>query len=187
LGIEEKILDQIKERKNKDAVVFIGGLRENNKERTRLIEMICKEVPSFKFYGIGTRLLDQNSPIWKKYHKEKFGLEMYDILLNSKITINQHCPEAEDYACNMRLFEATGTGSLVITDHKKNISELFTPGREIITYKSHKECIEKIRYFLRHEEERKRIARAGQARTLKEHTYLIRMKELLEIIKRNFP
>jgi spore maturation protein CgeB len=45
------------------------------------------------------------------------------------------------------------------------------------------DLVEKIRYYLAHEEERSAIAHAGQERTLKDHTYLQRMKELEQIIE----
>ncbi len=58
------------------------------------------------------------------------------------------------------------------------------PGREIVAYHSVKECIELIGHYLTHEDERAAIARAGQERTLREHTYAHRMQELTEILSR---
>ena len=52
---------------------------------------------------------------------EVWGLDMYRALARSKITINRHINVAENNANNMRLFEATGTGSLLITDRKDNL------------------------------------------------------------------
>ncbi|MDQ3755068.1 MAG: glycosyltransferase, partial [Acidobacteriota bacterium] len=74
-------------------------------------------------------------------------------------------------ASNMRLFEATGVGSCLLTDWRANISTLFEPDREVVTYRNAEECIEKATYLLDHESERQQIARAGQRRTLREHTY----------------
>ena len=82
----------------------------------------------------------------------------------------------------MRLFEATGVGSLLITDEKDNLSEFFEVGKEIVTYGDADELVDKIRFYLAHEEKRSRIARAGQERTLREHTYLHRMRELERIL-----
>ena len=39
--------------------------------------------------------------------------------------------------------------------------------------------MEKIRHFLEHDEERRRIAAAGQRRTLTEHTYGRRIRQLV--------
>jgi len=91
---------------------------------------------------------------------------------------------AERYANNMRLYEATGVGTLLLTDSKQNLRELFEPGEEVVTYDGPEDLAEKIRYYLKHDEERRRIAAAGQARTLREHTYARRMKELVQILER---
>ena len=85
---------------------------------------------------------------------------------------------------NLRLFEATGTGALLLTDWKENLSEMFEPGKEVIAYKSPEECLELLTYYLEHDEDRAAIASAGQKRTLKEHTYLQRMEEFVAIVEK---
>jgi spore maturation protein CgeB len=91
---------------------------------------------------------------------------------------------AEGYANNMRLYEATGVGTILITDFKSNLNDLFEVGKEVETYKTKEELLEKIEYYLTHETERKIIAEAGQRRTLKDHTYRVRMIELSGILSK---
>jgi spore maturation protein CgeB len=108
------------------------------------------------------------------------------------VTLNCHgaidvCGHAStSIANNLRLYEATGVGTCLVTDWKENLPELFEPGQEVVAYRSIEECIEKVRHLLSHESERARIAAAGQARTLREHTYQRRMEELLTILERRF-
>jgi spore maturation protein CgeB len=59
---------------------------------------------------------------------------------------------------------------------------MFEPGREIVAYRSPEECAELIDYYLDHETERETIARAGQERTLREHSYYHRMQELAALV-----
>lgn len=108
---------------------------------------------------------------------------MYQILRNSQITLNHH-GDIPPYANNCRLYEATGVGTLLITDWKTNLREMFEPGKEVIAYRSPEECAELIQCYLEHGDERKAVARAGQQRTLREHTYYQRMQELVEIIRK---
>ncbi len=111
-----------------------------------------------------------------------FGLEMMKALSKSKIGFNSHGGVAGDYAANIRLFEVTGVGSCLLTDHKKNISDFFEPDKEVVTYKSADECVEKIEWLLSHPNELKQIADAGQQRTLKDHNFKRRAEELNKII-----
>jgi spore maturation protein CgeB len=83
----------------------------------------------------------------------------------------------------MRLYEATGVGTLLLTDEAKNLGELFEPGREVVTYADADDLAEKVRHYLAHEDERSAVARAGQERTLREHTYAERMRELVAILE----
>jgi spore maturation protein CgeB len=83
----------------------------------------------------------------------------------------------------MRLFETTGVGACLLTDWKENLSELFEPGKEVLTYRSVEECVEKVNYILEHEDERDSIAAAGQRRTLREHTFDNRAARIDEIIR----
>jgi spore maturation protein CgeB len=82
----------------------------------------------------------------------------------------------------MRLFEATGVGAMLLTDRKDNLHELFEIGKEVVTYSSKEEAAELVRHYLDHPQEAEKIAKAGQARTLREHTYKARMVELTSIL-----
>ena len=90
---------------------------------------------------------------------------------------------AEGYAGNVRLFEATGCGSMLLTDWKTNLHEIFEPGREVVAYHSPEECVELIDYYLNHDAEREAIARAGQQRTIRDHTFYHRMEELSSLVR----
>lgn len=112
-----------------------------------------------------------------------FGVEMFQRLRDSRVVLNNHIDISSASASNMRLFEATGVGTCLLTDWKKNLIELFEPDREVLTYRTADECIEKVRYILEHEDERRVIAAAGQRRTLREHTFENRAAQIDEIIK----
>jgi spore maturation protein CgeB len=112
-----------------------------------------------------------------------FGLEMFQKLKESRVTLNTHIDISPASASNMRLFEATGVGSSLITDWKANLPELFEPDVEVLTYVNAEECVEKVSYILEHESERCAIAAAGQRRTLSQHTFMSRAARIDEIIK----
>jgi len=57
--------------------------------------------------------------------------------------------------------------------------ELFAPGVELDTYRSPDELVAKCRFYLQQPELRVRIAAAGKARVLAEHTIRQRMGRIL--------
>lgn len=115
-----------------------------------------------------------------------YGLTMFQKIQDSKLIFNNHINLSYYSASNMRLFETTGVGSCLITDWKKNISELFEPEQEVVTYNSIEECVEKVKYLLNNPEKREAIARAGQQRTLKNHTFTQRAITLNNIILKKY-
>ena len=92
---------------------------------------------------------------------------------------------AQDNAVNMRMFEATGMGTLLLTDHKTGIENVFVPDKEIVTYKTIDEAIEKVAYYLKHDTERERIAKAGQARTFADYNLLTITKRMIELFQQH--
>ncbi len=73
-----------------------------------------------------------------------------------------------------RIFEVAGCGGFLLTDAVKDIEQYYEPGKEIVVAKNFSAFIEKIRYYLSHENERVAIAKAGYERTMREHTYVHR-------------
>jgi spore maturation protein CgeB len=107
---------------------------------------------------------------------------MYRVLAAMRIALNRHPDAAEAHANNMRLYEGTGVGALLLTDAKRDLQELFEPGREVLAYTNEHELVELAWYYLEHDDERESIALAGQERTLREHTSERRMAELADIL-----
>lgn len=112
-----------------------------------------------------------------------FGLAMFQRLHDSRVVLNNHIDLSSNNASNMRLFEATGVGTCLLTDWKDNLSRLYEPDYEVVTYRSPAEAAEKARYLLDHEEERRKIAEAGQQRTLRDHTVFQRAQQIDALIR----
>lgn len=83
---------------------------------------------------------------------------------------------------NPRTFELASCSAFQLVDERTLLSEAFEPGKEVITFKNSAELKEKIAYYSDKPEERMRIAEAGRARVLREHTYEIRLKQMLGYI-----
>ena len=183
-AFEPTILEQIGKKGRIYDCVFVGGL-SRGVDKIPFFEELAKKA-DVKFWGYMNPPPNHESPIFSNYQGQAWGQDMYKILAQSKIVINRHVIKhgsfSSKYADNVRLYEATGMGCLLITDWKENLGDLFTIGKEVETYRTIDEATEKIMYYLTHEREREKIARAGQQRTLKDHTYEQRAKTILEIL-----
>lgn len=181
IAFEPTVLDKINNYEKKYDCTFIGGLTKSHTNRIKILEALANKL-NIDLWGYKAETLPRSSPIRNNYHCEAWGLDMYRILAQSKITINIHIDVAENYANNSRLYEATGCGAMLITDYKDNLNELFEIGKEVVAYKNLEELVELIRYYVAHDAERELIARAGQRRTHTEHAYFKRIKEIINIL-----
>jgi hypothetical protein len=180
LGFGVRVLETLAPVERDIEVSFMGSITPDHAGRFAMLEDLARRTD----IAIWGRMdsVPEDSPLWARYRGPAWGRDMYNVLARSKITINQHIDIAEGHANNMRLYEATGVGALLLTDWKEDIGDIFTPGREIATYSSADECIDLINYYRTHETERAAIAAAGQQRTLSEHSFDKRVAELLAIL-----
>jgi spore maturation protein CgeB len=164
-------------------VVFVGGIHPGVHGRgTALLEEVCARL-DVDVWGYGADALPEDSPILRRYHGEAWGLDMYAVLAQAKVCLNRHIDAAEGHANNMRLYEATGMGAALLTDRGSNLAELFEPEREVATYEGADELVAQAQRLLSDEPARAELARAGHARTMREHTYPQRMAELAAILE----
>lgn len=81
----------------------------------------------------------------------------------------------------MRSFEIPACGAFMLAERTDEHLALFREGEEAAFFGSPEELLEKIRYYLAHDGERARIARAGHARiTTGRHTYRDRLQEIVQ-------
>jgi spore maturation protein CgeB len=89
-------------------------------------------------------------------------------------------------AVNQRVFDVPACGAFLLTDDQDALGELFDIGKEVITYKSREEIPGLIKYYLNNSQERKRIAERGRERIVREHTYVHRIKMLIDSMKKRY-
>lgn len=187
LAFDPSVLERLGPEPQKDIEVsFVGGLSAGHGQRIELLEAIARELP-IELYLSGFKGIASDSPLHRCMRGEVWGRDMYDILRRSKVTLNSHINAAKGMAGNMRLYEATGVGSFLLTDNLPNLPDLFQPGVHVGTYDSASDCVAKIKYYLAHQTERESIAHEGQRHTLEQHTYRKRLQELLELVKKYAP
>lgn len=114
--------------------------------------------------------------------------EYIKIFNSTDININLHSSSERDGVdpfgdfVNPRTFELAAAGAFQLVDSRSLLSEVFVPGVEVATFDSVPDLRDKMAYYLQHPEERKRIAEAGRARVLKDHTYAHRIEQMLSIV-----
>ncbi len=168
---------------------FVGSLSGSHTKRIELVNYLFQKTP-LEIFGLGTEniaIQDRRNFLFKRLfthptrhrlHEAVWGLEMFRTLQRSKITFNAHIDIAGEYAVNMRMYEATGVGTLLLTDGKQSKYRLFDD-HEVVYYDSPEDAVEKALYYLQHDAERQEIAKNGQRKTLTQYSYAENMKLML--------
>lgn len=192
---DETILNRLPSKKKYD-FTFVGGIggfrKKSHIKRKQHLKYLCRRTP-LKIWGYGfasanpiknfIKQLLTGFVFTKAFQNEAWGYDMLKILAESKITFNSHGEIAKGNSVNVRMFEATGSGALLLTEYTEDIVNFFEPNKEVICYSNIEEAVEKVNYYLANEELRKKIALAGQKRTLENYTYRHLAKKYVTIFE----
>lgn len=208
-AFEPSILDKVLAVEKENKVCFPGSifLGENmhNNRLDMLNSLIESNIP-FDFYGdihgniqSDDSIMEMEKPesvkekqqryinIIKKIEKNKklglFGIGYYNILNRYNICINMHAPVVVKATGNIRMYEATGMGTCLLTDYRSENSDLFDINSEIVVYESLQDMAEKAKWLLDNPAKAKEIALAGQKKTLTKYTYKNKAEQLNEYIQ----
>lgn len=78
----------------------------------------------------------------------------------------------------LRVLDIMACGGFVLSNWQPEIAESFVDGVEIATFDSLEDCLDKIAYYLIHEDERNRVAAAGQRKVQELFSYQSGLEKL---------
>ena len=132
--------------------VLKKGTEDN---RVEFLDKLVKNAPNIKydFYGFSNK-----QPIW--------GNEFNNALINSKMGLNLSRGKPTKYYSSNRIASIMGNGLLTFVDEKVHMSDFFTKN-EIIFYKNIKDLSEKIKFYAKKDNLRKKIAENGKKKYFK--------------------
>jgi len=78
----------------------------------------------------------------------------------------------------LRVTDVMGCGGFVLSNYQQELEEYFVIGEECVVYENLQDMFIKAKYYLEHEEERKRIAMAGLERVKRDFTFENRLHRM---------
>ncbi|MFC2171769.1 glycosyltransferase [Acidobacteriota bacterium] len=134
-----------------------------------------------KIYGFGWDRLDRSHSLRARWHGGSvYGRKLTQALNAARIVLNVHI-YGECFGVNQRTFHTAGCGAFQLTDARPDLEEFFEPGRDIIVYRTAGELEALIKDFLPKDRERNEIGLNAMKKVHARHTFLHRMKELLDM------
>lgn len=103
--------------------------------------------------------------------------EMPLIFRRSRINLNISLRSIKS-GIPLRAFDIMGSGGFLLTNYQADFLDDFVPGEDFVYYESQEDLIDKINYYLTHEDERCAIAANGHDKVAAGHTFRHRVREM---------
>lgn len=83
----------------------------------------------------------------------------------------------------LRAMDILGCGGFLLTNYQEDMLRYFKPDKDFVYYESRQDLMDKIGYYLEHEDEREAIAKNGFEKVRAEHDLQQRLEEILDIVE----
>lgn len=117
-------------------------------------------------------------PNLRNHGTADYYAEMPLVFKQSRINLNISLRSIKS-GIPLRAFDIMGSGGFLLSNYQEDFLENFTPGVDFDCYESEEDLLQKIDYYLTHEEERIAIAKNGHDKVAAAHTYRHRVQEML--------
>lgn len=181
-SFDKKKYFKIPEVEKKNDVSFVGKVLYKN-NRKEYIDYIIQNGTWVEIFGEGSK----NGPVSLEKMVETFNKTKINLSFTGISTRNVVRNEPN---INLRLRQMKGRsteialcGGFVLSEYAPGIEEVFDVDNEIKIFYSKEELIEKIKYYLEHEDEREAIATAGYERALKDYEISTAIPRLINQIE----
>ncbi len=153
---------------------FVPGIHD---DRALQIDRLASQLTECEIDIYTAHPIHLSHPDRARRHPAVYGNELvriyseHTMVLDARGNFDPSGSKKLAETANMRIFEATRAGSLLITENSPNLSEYFKIGEEILTYNNFDELVSLVNYFAtpKNHEKRTDIARKGYERCIREH------------------
>lgn len=146
-------------------------------ERTLLMELLSERY-DIRLYTRDSETVPDGV---KRFPEVDQQNEAFKVFYSGKINLNITMRSIES-GVPMRIFDIMSVGGFVLTNYQEEIPELFEEGKEIVTFRTPEELIEKADYYLSHDKIRQQIGINGYKKVKKCYTYEHQLKKIISIL-----
>ena len=156
---------------------FFLDRKITNVERTLLVRMLAERY-DFRLYTWNREKVPEGV---NRFPQLSSLTETSKVYYAGRINLNITLRSIEN-GVPLRVFEIMSVGGFVLSNWQEGITELFEEGKEIVTFKTPEEMIEKADYYLSHDEERMRIGINAYQKVKKCYTFEQQIGKIISIL-----
>ena len=146
-------------------------------ERPEILKMLSDAGISVSHFAPSKDIL---IPGIKRMDYADYDTEMPHIFRNSKINLNITLRTILS-GIPLRCLDIMGAGGFLLSNYQPELAEYFADGEEMVMYTGRQDLLDKVSYYLEHDEERISIATKGMYKIQEEFNYDIMIDKIFAI------
>lgn len=150
--------------------------KQTHTERTLLLELLAEQY-DLRLYTWDHQIVPKTIRRFPTVQFEDSLKVYYSAKINLNITLR-----SIESGVPLRIFDIMSVGGFVLSNWQPEIEELFEEGKEIVTFKTPEEMLEKVDYYLHHEEERLQVAVNGYRKVKECYTFEHQLQKIISIL-----
>ncbi len=163
-----------------DKDVFLQLLQKKltSMERPYILKMLSEEGISVTHFAPR-----REQGLDKVHYREyiDYDKEMPYVFRNSKINLNITLRSILS-GIPLRCIDIMGAGGFLLSNYQPELAEYFEDGVEMVMYSSRTDLLDKVHYYLNHDDERIEIAKRGKKKIEEEFSYDIVLEKMFDIV-----
>lgn len=165
-------------------VMFAGqfGNEKVHTERIEYLDAIASINVDLKIFGHAHKMTPkiESCYVHRPTHND---IEHTREAMSTKINLCHSGWADVDKYVSARNYRVSAAGGFMLCNAGEGVKSIWEDGKEIVTYDSIKDCLDKIRYYLENEDEREEIAAEGQVKTLASYSFKNSIKIIEDIVE----
>lgn len=173
----------IQTKKYMSDVVFAGHYE--NDERDEYIKKILETGIDFKLFGPEWKRSRYYGYFINKLKTIKYLTDDYNLALNSTKIALVFLSKLNNDTYTRRCFEIVAAKIFMLSQYSDDLNSIFKEGVEAEYFRDKEEMVDKILYYLKHNNKREKIAKAGYERLQRDgHEVADRVRDILSIYRK---
>ena len=162
---------------NKKALLFAMASEITRRDRLILLNLSAKKYDT-RLYSYDDHEVIQNV---KQCGSLDYINEMPHMFACTKVNLNPSLRIIQS-GIPQRALDIMGAGGFLLSNYQEELAEYYEDGKDMVLYESIGDALDKIDFYLKHDELRINIAKNGREKTLKEHTMQQCFSEIIKMV-----
>ena len=155
------------------AHIFLGA-KVTVKERIQLLRTLSEyynvTLYTYKETDFLPKVINKGEVSSARHQKVVFHLSKINLNITTKPIMT---------GLSLRVWDVMGSGGFLMSNYQEEIEDYFVIGEDLEVFSSEEELVDKVGFYLKHDDIREKIARNGYEKVRKYHNYDERIKQMI--------